>query len=197
MKRFLWTIALVVWAAAPAFATEFRVKPGTPNKVVFVSKAASETFEGKTDRIEGHITVDPASPIDTVRVQLDVDMKSLDTGIGKRNTHMRENHLETDKFPKATFVGASVLAPKDAVLSPGKTVTLECEGDFTLHGVTKRLRVNVEVTPRDEKTLAFKTSFKVPLADYNISRPKFLFLKLGEVQEVTVEGIALAAPSTP
>ncbi|HEU4929675.1 MAG TPA: YceI family protein [Candidatus Krumholzibacteria bacterium] len=192
MTRILLTSALALMIAVPALATEYRVKPGAPNKVVFVSKAATETFEGKTDRIEGHITFDPASAVDTVIVELDVDMKSLDTGIGKRNSHMKENHLETEKYPKATFKGASVIGPKGTVLAAGKTVTFECEGDFTLHGVTKRLRVNVDVTPRDENTLAFKTSFKVPLADYNISRPKFLFLKLGEVQEVNVEGVAIA-----
>jgi len=32
----------------------------------------------------------------------------------------------------------------------------------------------------------------VPLADYKIDRPKFLFLKLGEVQELTVSGVATA-----
>jgi polyisoprenoid-binding protein YceI len=192
MNRILVTFALALTLAIPALATEYRVKPGAPNKVVFVSKAATESFEGKTNRIEGHITFDPAGVVDTVIVQLDVDMKSLDTGIGKRNTHMQENHLETGKYPKATFKGASVIGPKGTVLAPGKTVTFECEGDFTLHGVTKRLRVNVDITPRDEKTLEFKTSFKVPLADYNISRPKFLFLKLGEVQEVNVQGLAVA-----
>lgn len=192
MSRTLITFALALMLAVPALATEYRVKAGAPNQVKFVSKAATETFEGKTDKIEGHITFDPASAVDTVTVHLDVDMKSLDTGIGKRNTHMQENHLECDKYPKATFKGASVVGPKGAVLETGKTVTFECEGDFTLHGVTKRLRVNVDVTPRDQKTLAFKTSFKVPLADYNISRPKFLFLKLGEVQEVNVEGVAVA-----
>ena len=123
-----------------------------------------------------------------------VDLASLDTGIGKRNQHMRDNHLETDKYPKATFVGATVLEPKGTTLAPGKPVAFECEGDFTLHGVTKRLRASVEVTLRDERTLAFKTSFKVPLADYKIDRPKFLFLKLGEVQDVTVEGVAIATP---
>jgi len=194
MSRIMMTLALVLTIAVPALATEYRVKPGAPNKVVFVSKAATESFEGKTDKIEGTLIFDPASAVDSVAVQLTVDMKSLDTGIGKRNTHMQENHLECDKYPNATFKGASVIGPKGTVLAPGKTVTFECEGDFTLHGVTKRLRVNVDVTPRDEKTLAFKTAFKVPLADYNISRPKFLFLKLGEVQEVTVEGVAVAAP---
>jgi hypothetical protein len=76
----------------------------------------------------------------------------------------------------------------------GTPVAFECEGSFTLHGTTRRLRTTVEVTLRDTRTLAFKTTFKVPLADYAIERPKFIFLKLGEVQDVVVEGVAVAAP---
>lgn len=194
MKRSGLFVLAAFLISARAGAAEFVVKAGAPNKVVFVSKAATETFDGKTDRIQGRIGCDPAGAIDTVTVNLEVDMASLDTGIGKRNSHMRENHLETDKYPKAIFAGASVLGPEGAALAPGKPVAFECEGDFTLHGVTKRLRVTVEVTLRDARTLAFKTSFKVPLADYRIERPKFLFLKLGEVQDVTIEGVAVAAP---
>ncbi len=194
MKRILWVTAPLLWIATFAFGAEFVVKAGSPNKVVFVSKAATETFDGKTDQISGRIVLDPASTIDSVAVDLDVDLASLDTGIGKRDQHMRDNHLETGKYPKATFVGATVLEPKGTTLAPGKPVAFECEGDFTLHGVTKRLSATVEVTLRDERTLAFKASFQVPLADYKIDRPKFLFLKLGEVQDVTVEGVAIATP---
>jgi polyisoprenoid-binding protein YceI len=193
MKRLAWMIAAIA-AATPVVAAEFVVKAGAPNKVVFISKAATETFDGKTDRIEGRIVVDPASVGDSVTVQLEVDLASLETGIGKRNQHMRKNHLETEKYPKAVFTGAAVLQPKGATLTPGKTIEFECEGSFTLHGVTKRLRAKVDVTARDERTLAFRASFKVPLADYKIERPKFLFLKLGEVQDVVVEGVAIAAP---
>ncbi len=191
-------IACIGWIACllatSAHAAEFVVKAGAPNRVVFTSKAATETFQGKTDKIAGRIVVDPAAIGDSVIVQLEVDLASLDTGIGKRNTHMRENHLETDKYPKAVFAGAAVLSPKGASLAPGKTTSFECEGDFTLHGVTKRMRVTVAVTHRDANTLAFKTVFKVPLADYKIGRPKFLFLKLGEVQDLLVEGVATATP---
>jgi len=193
MKRLAWMIAAIA-AATPVVAAEFVVKAGAPNKVVFISKAATETFDGKTDRIEGRIVVDPASVGDSVTVQLEVDLASLETGIGKRNQHMRKNHLETEKYPKAVFTGAAVRQPKGATLTPGKTIEFECEGSFTLHGVTKRLRAKVDVTARDERTLAFRASFKVPLADYKIERPKFLFLKLGEVQDVVVEGVAIAAP---
>lgn len=192
MKRILYVTASLLWMATFAFGAEFVVKAGAPNKVVFVSKAATETFEGKTDKISGRIVLDPASAVDSVAVQLEVDLASLDSGISKRDQHMRANHLQTDKYPKATFVGATVLEPKGATLEPGKPLSFECEGDFTLHGVTKRLRAKVEVTLRDERTLVFKTSFKVPLADYKIDRPKFLFMKLGEVQDVNVEGVAVA-----
>jgi polyisoprenoid-binding protein YceI len=190
MKRVSWISFTALLISASVHAAEFVVKSGSPNKVVFVSKAATETFEGKTDRIDGRIVVDPASVEDTVVVRLEVDMKSLDTGLGERDKHMRKNHLETDKYPKAVFAGATLLGPEGAALAEGKAVAFDCEGDFTLHGVTQRLRVTVEVMLTSASTLAFKTSFKVPLADYKISRPKFLFLKLGEVQDVVVEGVA-------
>jgi polyisoprenoid-binding protein YceI len=74
----------------------------------------------------------------------------------------------------------------------GTPSKLDVEGSFTLHGVTRRLRATVEVLLKDEKTLQFKATFNVPLADYKIDRPKFLFLKLGEVQEVAVSGVATA-----
>lgn len=194
MKRAAGLTFAGILIAVCAHAADFIVKSGAPNQVVFVSKAPTETFEGKTDRIVGRISLDPASVVDTVAVHIEVFLAGLDTGIGKRDSDMRDKYLETDKYPKAVFAGASVLGPEGATLPAGKVVTFDCEGDFTLHGVTKRLRVAVDVMLHDERTLTFKASFKVPLADYQIARPKFLFLKLGEVQDVTVEGVAVAAP---
>lgn len=196
MRRLLCIVGVLLISTASS-AAEFAVKPGAPNKVVFVSKAATETFEGKTDKLKGTIMVDPAGVGDSVTVRLEVDMASLDTGIGKRNQHMRENHLETGKFPTAVFEGATVLGPKGAALAVGKNVVFDVEGAFTLHGVTRRLHISVEVTQRDERTLEFATTFPVLLADYGISRPKFLFLKLGEVQEVHVSGEAAEAALSP
>jgi polyisoprenoid-binding protein YceI len=194
-RALLFLIALGLFATARDIdAAEFVVRAGEPNKVVFTSKAATETFDGKTSRMRGRIVVDPSTVGDSVTVHLEVDMASLDTGIGKRNQHMRENHLETETYPLAVFDGASVLAPTDAALVVGKPVSFEVEGSFTLHGVTKRLRASVEVALRDERTLEFSTAFKVTLADYRISRPKFLFLKLGETQAVSVTGVATRTP---
>jgi polyisoprenoid-binding protein YceI len=188
--RYVLCLTAALLAATPSVAARFALKAGAPNQVVFVSKAATETFEGKTDQIAGSIEVDPAAIGDSVTVHFEVAMASLDTGIGKRNQHMRENHLETAKYPTALFDGAAVLGPKDAALAVGAKTVFDVEGQFTLHGVTRRLRVAVDVTLVDAQTLEFAASFQVPLADYAISRPRFLFLKLGEVQDVRVKGRA-------
>ena len=67
---------------------------------------------------------------------------------------------------------------------------LEVEGTFTLHGVAHRVRWTVSLTwsgPADRPTIQATSRFTVVLADHDIKRPQFLFMKLGEVQKVTVD----------
>jgi polyisoprenoid-binding protein YceI len=189
--------ALAASAPAAARAAEFLVRPGKENKVTFLSKASMESFEGKTNKLEGSIVVNPENLGDSITVHLEVDLASLDTGIPMRNKHMRENHLETAKYPKAVFDGAWVRGPAGAALEPGKTRTFDVEGTFTLHGVSRRLRIQVDATYAPAAKggrVSFRTTFPVVLADYQISRPQFLFLKLAEAQEVRVVGVGTAAP---
>ena len=196
MKR-LWIGVMLATVASPVWAGEFVVRPGGESKVTFLSRATIEGFTGKTSRLEGRIVADPAALGDTITAHLEVDLASLDTGIARRNKHMRENHLETDQYPKAIFDGATVLGPAGAQLAAGQPVTIRLEGTFTLHGVSRRMRVEVEATYSEKGgsgQIAFRTAFPVALSDYAISRPEFLFLKLAESQEVRVSGLAVAAP---
>lgn len=197
MRRALVVLAATLVPLAPAAATEFAVRPGGENKVVFVSQAPIETFEGRTNRMQGTIVVDPAGVTDSITVHLEVDLASLDTGIAKRNKHMRENHLETAKYPRAVFDGAAIASPVGARLEAGRPVSFEVEGTFTLHGVSRRLRITAEVAYAPQPAggrLAFRTTFPVRLSDYSIRRPEFLFMKLAETQVVKVSGIATATP---
>jgi polyisoprenoid-binding protein YceI len=190
-------LALSLAFAPAAHAAVFAVKPGKDAKVVFTSKAPTETFQGKTDKMEGTLTLDPSAVGDSITVHLEVDLASLDTGKKMRNQHMRENHLETDKYPKAVFDGAAVLSPAGAKLEPGKQVSFQIEGTFALHGVMRRLRCPAEATftaAGKGGTITFHASFPVALPDYKIVRPEFLFLKLAEEQLVDVSGVASSAP---
>ena len=182
-------LALSAFLAGAASAATFTVRPGGDTKVVFTSKAPVETFEGKTDQMQGTITVEPATVGDSVTVHLEVDLASLDTGKKLRNRHMRENHLETDKYPKAIFDGATVRGA--AKIEPGKRSTFEVEGTFALHGVSRRLKANAEVwLDASGKQLGFVATFPIALPDYAIKRPEFLFMKLAEVQQLKASATA-------
>ena len=192
-----WIFGALMLVAGPAGSATFLVHPGGETKVVFVSKATMESIEGKTSRMEGTLSLDPGAVGDTITVHLEVDLASLNTGLARRDKHMREDHLETAKFPKAVFDGAAVLSPAGAKLEPGKLVSFDLEGTFALHGVSRRLRCHAEATysgAGSNGKIEFRATFPVTLADYKIARPEFLFLKLAETENVRVSGMAVAAP---
>jgi polyisoprenoid-binding protein YceI len=186
-------VVLLIAAGSAVEAAGYEVTPGEPNLVRFESKAPLESFDGRTRQVRGTLFLNPQSLSDSVEMTIEVDLKSLDTGIPLRNQHMQRNHLETERFPKAVFQARRLLQPNAPALTPGAKVTLQVEGDFSLHGVTRRIQVPVEVVPQSEAEgggLRILAHFEVLLSDYQIARPQFLALKLDERQRVTVELVA-------
>lgn len=200
LKAALAAICVPVFLLIPgaaSHAARYAVTPGEPNLVRFESKAPVESFDGKTREVSGHVVCNPENLSDSVEVRFEVDLASLDTGIGLRNQHMRENHLETEKYPKAVFRGGKVIEPSAPALAPGKTVTFRVEGEFALHGVQKTIQIPCEVTlvpGQDGNALHILARFPVKLPDYKIDRPQFLVMRLDETQKVTVDLHAVETP---
>ena len=179
--------SVVSAAASTAAVSEFIVTPGTDgNKVVFESKATLESFKGKTDRVSGTITADLSDLTDTVAVRIVVDLASFDTGIGKRNGHMRDNHLETDQYPEAVFTADRVVATTAPALGPGQTATVRLAGSMDLHGVVRDGEYEVQLTLEESGVLLVVADFVVSLEDHAIKRPKFLIMKLADEQKISV-----------
>lgn len=190
MRDFLIILAATASVALPARAERFDISPGAGDThVVFESKAPMETFHGRTDGVRGTIDLE-AGGDGAITLHVVVDMASLDTGIALRNRHMCENHLHTAEHPEATFEGAKVVEGDASALAGEGDHEVTLEGDFTLHGVTRTIRVPATISrtmgeggPRIRLT----SEFDVALADHEIPRPRMLMLKLNEVQKVRVE----------
>ncbi len=170
--------------ATAAWAETWTVGEGS--EVVFTSKAPMESFDGKTDKVSGHIICAAGDLSGALELHIEVDLASIDTGIGKRNTHMRERHLETDEFPLAVYTGETVVATSAAMLAAGETVELTVRGTFDLHGVSQPRDITAEVTLAADGTLAVEARFAVSLEAHDIDRPKFLVMKLADEQKVRV-----------
>lgn len=197
LAAILWLGASLSMPPSVAAVTRFVITPDDGKTLVrFDSKAPLESFGGTTRHARGEIFVDPAVLGDSISVLVEVDLATLDTGIGLRNKHMRENHLETARFPLATFRGVRIVSEHPDSLEAGRGARFEIEGLFGLHGVERLMRVPVtvtyEVTP-DVARLGVECQFVVKLSDHSIPRPQFLTLKVADEQLVTFRALAVRA----
>jgi polyisoprenoid-binding protein YceI len=180
-----------------ARAASYEIRPGQPNLVRFESRSTLESFQGKTRQVTGHLEFDPANLSDSVQVYVEVDMATLDTGISLRNAHMRDDHLETDKYPKSFFRGGAVLQPSSRDLTSGKPVKFQIKGEFELHGMKREITVPVVAALVHESggnALRMECRFPVNLSDFQISWPQFLALRVGDTQQVQIDLQATEKP---
>jgi polyisoprenoid-binding protein YceI len=189
-------VALAGFACAnAASAQEFQVDRSGERVVRFISRASIEEFDGVTDRIDGYILLDgpalgPETGGDDTEFYIEVDLASLDTGIGLRNRHMRDNYLEVAEFPYASFAGRIVRTESTA--SGDFRVT--ASGGLTIHGVSRPRDITCRVT-RAGAGYHATCGFEVLLTDHDIEIPKIMFLKLANEIRLELDFTVTAAPS--
>jgi polyisoprenoid-binding protein YceI len=100
---------------------------------------------GRTTAVTGGVTIaDEGGTYKATDASFTVDVSQLKSNESRRDNKIRTIGLETGEFPQATFVAAGPLdIPDDAV--DGKVVTVQAQGDMTLHGVTKKVSVPLQV----------------------------------------------------
>ncbi|MCC7532131.1 MAG: YceI family protein [Candidatus Melainabacteria bacterium] len=178
------------------------------DSVSFTSDAPIELIVGKTSKITGKINVDESLDLSKpFAATFDVDLASIDTGIALRNEHMRDNFLETKKFPNATFTVKNQ-AGVTGVLKDKQKVTIKANGNFSLHGVSVKKNVAVDLTfykncPSTQgkfeqcDLIQIKSTFNVPFKDHQIKRPDVVFQKLADTVIVTIAATARRDLSKP
>ncbi len=173
MRILLFLAFFLVWF--PALSQQYLTKNGS---VVFLSQASLSEFEGKSTSLQGLIDYDKNL------LDFYLDLNTLDTGIGLRDKHMRENYLETADFPFAEFTGklANLQNPE-----PGKVQQVTAVGKFKLHGVEREVTVKGTLSPQSNGSLLLDAKFVILLSDYKIEIPKLVFYELAPEQQVSLK----------
>lgn len=159
------------------FAQEFKTEKG---RVSFLSKAPMNEFTGTSAQLNGLI--------DMEKNLLDfyVDLNTLKTGIGLRDSHMRDNYLETKKYPFAEFTGKLESIP---IMAVGESRPVVAKGVFKIHGVQKEISVKGSIKMLSANELLLDASFPILLGDFKIEIPSVVFYELAEEQLVTIQAI--------
>lgn len=91
--------------------------------------------------------------------------------------HFNENYMESDKFPKATFIGK--IEGFDISDITSVTKSYKVSGDLTLHGKTKKVNTNVVVS-MSSGNISLMGNFEIKPEDYGITIPKIMWNKIAE-----------------
>jgi polyisoprenoid-binding protein YceI len=95
------------------------------------------TTHGKFEKFDGKIEIDREHP-EKSSVVARIDIRSIDTGIVKRDNHLRSaEFFNVAKFPEMTFKSGRV---KQTDQQSG-----DIFGDLTMHGVTKPITLHVKL----------------------------------------------------
>ena len=179
-----WKLAVgisLVFVVTIAAGGTWRVPQGDVR--VMCPMTIGGSFDAKTSAVSGSLTASAAHP-PAFDGSLAVDLRTLDTGIGLRNDHLREKYLEVDKgagYDKAVLsdIDLKGLNP-DAPEGKGSFT-----GSLTLHGVKKTVTGPVEVK-KTGSGLRVKASFPVNLPDYIIPEPRYLGVGVKNTVQVEV-----------
>jgi hypothetical protein len=135
-------------------------------KVSFYSKASLENIEAHNTQALGIIELDRG------RVGITVLIKGFKFEKALMEEHFNENYLESDKYPKAVFVGKIVGYEELDFFNP-LGVEAVVEGEITIHGIKKSLQSKV-VFNAEGHNLKCTAEFKLKPEDFNIKIPSIV-----------------------
>src|SRR5262249_23127006 len=144
LQLFIATTLLAVCGSAAA-ANETYKFDQSRSTIGFSVHQYLGTTHGKFTKFDGKIEIDREHP-EHSSVTARIDVHSIDTGIVKRDNHLRSpEFFDVEKYPEIAFKSRSV---RQIGAQEGDIV-----GDLTMHGVTKPITLHVKLltSPDDTK----------------------------------------------
>ncbi|MHB8417749.1 MAG: YceI family protein [Myxococcales bacterium] len=165
-----------------------------PAQIRFEVDSPLDEIVGVSEGLGGSASFDAANGTGAGR--FDVDLSSFRTGISLRDEDLRDQFFQVDRYPKATLTLERLDPAPAGLLLPGRRVQVDGLCTLSLHGVTKPVRVPLELQAGSQAGRALLLAngeFEIRFADYGIPRPKALFLKLGDRARVRI-ALSLIGP---
>ncbi|MEX2100351.1 MAG: YceI family protein [Acidimicrobiia bacterium] len=136
-----------------------------------VVNVAQTTATGRTNNVTATMTINGTT---VSNVTVTADLRNLTSDNDLRDGRIRDSGLESNRFPEAKFVLTTPIT-LSAVPAAGETIKVDGIGDFTLHGVTKRVTVPLEGR-WDGKAVQVVGTLPIVFGDYNITAPGSTFV---------------------
>jgi polyisoprenoid-binding protein YceI len=186
LRASLWAVVLSLSLTGLAGAETYSIDDNHSN-VNFTIRHLVGKVTGQFQTFTGNFKYDPKDPKSWSAVAA-IQAASINTGNAKRDDHLRSaEFFDVAKFPTLTFKSTGITDIKDN--------TAKMAGELTMHGVTKPVVLNLEITPpvKDPfgagQRMGATATGKINRKDFGISYNKTLDsggLMLGEEVDIVL-----------
>ena len=121
---------------------------------------------GRTKDVTGELTI---SGTTVSAASVSVDMTTVASGEGLRDSQFKSRIMQTSQFPTATFELKTPIK-LDSVPDDLVPITVKATGTLTLHGTAKEVTIDLSAQ-RNGSVLEVNGTVPIHFADYDISNP--------------------------
>ena len=143
MKRITIVAAMILAIPYAAVASTWNIDPDHSNLGFKIKHLMVSNVKGNFDKYSGIVEINEKD-ITKSKVEVTIDTNSVNTNVKKRDDHLRSaDFFDVAKYPTMIFVSKKV-----TVVGPDK---MKVTGEFTLHGVTKEVVLDLEGPTAESK----------------------------------------------
>ncbi len=156
-RRFLAALAFFVMSViitggnSLAGAAEYKIDPVHSFVEFRIQHLGFSWMYGRFNAVSGEFSHDPAK-LEANSIALEIDTYSIDTNHAERDKHLRsDDFLDIKKYPTASFKSTRYTGDAEAGVM---------EGVLTLHGVSKKIKIDVrKVGEGEDPWKAYRAGF--------------------------------------
>jgi polyisoprenoid-binding protein YceI len=182
MRKSILAAALAIGVtplAANSAPVSYTVDPSHTYPYFEIDHMGYSTMRGRFNETKGTVVIDREKNTGSVEITINAD--SIDTAHKKRDEHLRSpDFLNTAEYPEITFKSTRVEIDGDEA---------EVEGDLTIAGVTRKVRLEVDrlhcaVNPMSKKEhCGFDASTKIKRSDFGVN---YMVPAIGDEIEIDI-----------
>jgi len=174
MKVSLFTLCLFIAFSCTGYSQVYSTRTGL---IGFFSKTPLEDIKAENSQVYAAIDVEKKNIAFSLLIKGFLFEREL------QQQHFAENYMESDQYPKATFVGTYT---GEVVPAKEGTYNVTVKGKLTIHGVTKDIETPATIQATSGKLLG-RCVMTVKPEDYNIKIPTIVRDKIAKEVSLNIQ----------
>lgn len=172
MKRYVLVFVCLMFMVVPQVSAYEWSLDGAHSAVMFEIKHIYSTVRGQFGKFSGNVSFNP-DDLQNSKFDFTVEVESINTFIGKRDSHLRSgDFFDAKKYPQMVF--------KSSKVSPAGGNKYMLEGNMTVKDVTKPMTIEFQFLGQKDSPFkkgivvgGFETRFAINRLDFNVGSGKY------------------------